>query len=72
MTDNEIRVLKANILGGMDTYIREALGDDDVTEWWNAYGVPDGATEEDLMEYAQLCFKEIAMTFALQIEREED
>ena len=72
MTDNEIRVLKANILGGMDIYIREGLGDDSITEWWNTYGVPDGATEEDLMECAELCFEAIAMTFALQIEREED
>lgn len=72
MTDNEIRVLKANILGGMDTYIREVVGDDDVTEWWNTYGVPDEATEADLMECAEYCFEDIVTTFHYQITRKED
>ena len=72
MTDNEIRVLKANILGGMDTYIREVVGDDDVTEWWNIWGVPDEATETDLMNCAEYYFEDIVTNFHYQITRKED
>jgi len=72
MSENEIRVLKANIIGGMDTYIREVIGDDEITEWWNTYGVPDEATEEDLMECAKFCFEDIVTTFHYQITRKED
>lgn len=49
---NEI-LLKMNLLGGMDTYVREVIGDDDLTDFWNMYGVPDGADEEMLKEIAE-------------------
>ena len=53
MTKNEIQVLRANLLGGMDTYIREVVVDEEYLMSWLAYGVPDEASEEDLMEIAE-------------------
>ena len=47
MNNYEMSILKQNILGGMNSYIRE-LGDEDIWEVWIAYGVPDEATEDDL------------------------
>ena len=48
----ELTLLKMNLLGGMDSYIRE-LGDEDIWEVWIANGVPDGATEDDLRFIAE-------------------
>lgn len=51
--------LRANILGGMDCYIREYIGDnreyigdESIIEYWNIYGVPDNCDEDDLMDFA--------------------
>lgn len=49
MTQNEIKVLRANIVCGMDTYIREVIGDDDITDYWLTYGMPDGSDEDSVM-----------------------
>lgn len=46
-------LLKANILGGMDAYIRDEVGDEDIFMRWLMVGVPDGSTEEDLIEIAE-------------------
>ena len=46
-------LLKANLLGGMDSYIRDVIGDDDITERWLMFGIPDGCDEEELMEIAE-------------------
>lgn len=46
-------VLRANILGGMNEYILECVGDEDIIQKWLADGVPDGADEDDLMEIAE-------------------
>lgn len=51
MSENATQ-LRANILGGMDCYIREYLGDESITEYWNIYGVPDNCDEDDLMDFA--------------------
>ena len=53
MTKNELYVLRANLLGGMDIYIREVVEDEEYLMSWLAYGVPDKASEEDLMEIAE-------------------
>ena len=53
MTKNEIQVLRANLLGGMDTYIREVVEDEEYFMEWLAYGVPDEADEDMLMEIAE-------------------
>lgn len=52
MTKAEMKTLKMNILGGMDTYIRE-LGDEELMEPWLMCGVPDEATEDDLEYIAE-------------------
>jgi hypothetical protein len=52
MTKNEIQVLRANLLGGMDAYVREHLDDENYLMAWLELGVPDGADEEELMEIA--------------------
>lgn len=48
---NETIMLKANIMGGMNEYIRD-LGDEVIWMKWICI-FPDGATEEDLMEMAE-------------------
>ena len=53
MTKNEIQVLRANLLGGMDTYIRQVVGDEEILMYWLEEGVPDDADEDDLMEIAE-------------------
>ena len=53
MMKNEFLTLIANILGGMDDYIRNVLGDDRTTEIWNERGVEDGVDEDTLMEVAE-------------------
>lgn len=49
---NEIKQLKMNLMGGMNAYVLE-LGDEDLLDYWFTYGLPDGATEEMLAEYAE-------------------
>ena len=63
--DYERIVLKANILGGLNSYIL-GLGDEEILEPWLMCGVPDGCTEEELMEIAEdeEEFRRIAKEFA--------
>jgi hypothetical protein len=63
--DYENQILRANILGGMDCYIRD-LGDEDILEPWLMCGVPDGCSEEELMEIAEDVddFRSIVKEFA--------
>lgn len=63
MNKNEELVLKMNLLGGMDTYIRKVVGDEDLIDEWNMYGVPDEASEEDLETCAYVGFAEICAKF---------
>lgn len=53
MSKNEIQVLRANLLGGMDAYVREVVDDEDYFMEWLEMGVPDGADEDTLMEIAR-------------------
>jgi|GEM_PF-5494343 len=66
MTKNEIQVLRANLLGGMDAYVQERLDDENYLEAWLELGVPDGADEEELMEIAEdeKEFKRIVQVFS--------
>ena len=66
MTKNEIQVLRANLLGGMDAYAREMVDDEDYFMEWLELGVPDGADEDMLMEIAgdEEEFNRIATEFA--------
>lgn len=52
MDRTELIQLRANILGGMNSYIIED-GDEDIYDYWFTYGVPDECTEEQLMEIAE-------------------
>ena len=47
-----IIILRAEMLGSMDLYVRETIGDDLLTDIWNCDGVPDGADEIDILEIA--------------------
>lgn len=47
----EALILRANLLGGMDSYIKE-LGDEDLWMKWIALGVPDECDEDTLMSIA--------------------
>lgn len=53
MTKSEFLTLRANLLGGMNDYIRNVIGDDIITEYWNIHGVEDGVDEDILLEYAE-------------------
>ena len=66
MTKNEIQVLRANLLGGMDAYVREVVDDEDYFMEWLMLGVPDGADEDELMEIAgdEDDFNRIARVFS--------
>ena len=52
MTEQEQKVLRMNLLGGMNQYILNCIGDEEVHFSWLALGVPDGADEDDLAEIA--------------------
>ena len=38
---------RIKLLKGMNSYVCNTIGDEDIWETWIAVGVPDGATEED-------------------------
>ena len=63
--DYERIVLRANLLGGMNSYIL-GLGDEEILAPWLMCGVPDSCTEEELMEIAEDDdeFRRIAKEFA--------
>ena len=50
---NETLMLRANLLGGMDSYIRNVVGDEEIWGAWIEVGVPDECDEETLMEIAE-------------------
>lgn len=53
MTKAELYTLRMNILGGMDEYIRNAIDDDAVTEYWNDRGIEEGIDEDILLDCAR-------------------
>lgn len=53
MTQNEIVTLRANLLGGMDTYIRDVVRDEEVLDTWSILGVVNDVDEDDLIEIAK-------------------
>ena len=69
MRENEIKVLKMNLLGGMHDYMMNVVQDEDLQEEWLSLGVPDGADEEDLKEIAEDAqeFAEIIRLFGLLV-----
>lgn len=71
MNTLEELILKMNLLGGMDTYIRHVVGDEDLIDEWNMYGVPDEASEDDLKACASINFAEICAKFGQLINMAE-
>lgn len=65
MNKKQATILRANILGGMNSYVLDEIGDEFTTEIWLQCGVPDGADEEELMEIAESVkeFKRITKLF---------
>ena len=49
--NNEMKILRANIMGGMNEYIKE-IGDDDIWDIWITV-FPDECSEEELIEMAE-------------------
>lgn len=53
MNKLEILAIRGTILREMDIYVRDIIGDEDVTEYWLMVGLPDGYTNDDLFEITQ-------------------
>lgn len=53
MTKDELTLLRANILGGLNEYIKETIISDEQWIFWVTYGLPDECDEETLMEIAE-------------------
>lgn len=51
--EEEVTLLRANLLGGMDTYIREVIGDEYILEHWLEEGIPDDCDQDELMNIAE-------------------
>lgn len=51
--ENEKIYLRKILLDTMDTYIRNIVGDDDITDAWLTLGMPDEYTDKDLTEIAE-------------------
>jgi len=65
MNENEIKVLKMNLLGGMHNYMMHVVQDEELQEEWLAMGVPDEPSEEYLEFIAENPreFAEVAYSF---------
>lgn len=65
-----MKVLKMNILGGMNELVKE-IGDEDILMNWITYGIPDGVTEDDLAEIADddECFADVCEYFAKVVKK---
>ena len=50
---DEKTILRMNLLGGMNSYVLDYVGDETLIDMWLMTGVPDGATEDDLLEMAE-------------------
>lgn len=65
MMVSEFYTLRCNLLGGMNDYIVNVIGDDVVTDIWNERGIEDGVDEDILLDYAKddEAFKQICYLF---------
>ena len=53
VTKEELVAARAEMLCGMNNYILERIGDEEIFEIWFMCGVPDGATMDDILEIAK-------------------
>ena len=49
MTENEKKVLKMNLLGGMHSFMMNCVNNEDLQDEWLTLGVPD-EPDEDILE----------------------
>lgn len=65
---------RISTLQWMDTHIRETIGDDDITDYWDSFGIADGANETDYREIAEDddIFKDVCFAFAICIKMSEE
>ena len=61
---------RLNLLVDMNIYIRDIIGDDDLTHAWDMYGVPDEADIDMMIEIAEdkRLFIEIVEQFSNMID----
>ena len=66
MTNKEKVQLRANIMDGMNEYILNTVEDEMLLEQWFEIGLPDGITEDMLMDYAkdEELFADVVYAFA--------
>jgi hypothetical protein len=67
MNENEIKVLKMNLLGGMHSFMMNGVQDEDLQDEWLTLGVPDEPDEDILESIAEDYeeFSEIVRLFGL-------
>lgn len=54
ITREELVKTRKQLLKEMDTYVRDHIGDDEITcDIWFAIGVPDGADDSDYTDIAE-------------------
>lgn len=52
ITRKEMVETRAKLLREMDDWLYENIYDEDVIDYWLMYGVPDGADDEMLLDFA--------------------
>lgn len=76
MPYDEMIQLRMNMLGGMNSYVLDKIGEETIMDYWRKYGVPDGADEDDLRDIAEddTMWTEICRVFyhCVQVEYEEN
>lgn len=50
---NEIIELRVKILKEMNEYIFDKIGDEDITDYWLLYGMPDDSEDDDFLMVAE-------------------
>ena len=51
MSKSEQTMQRIYFLRQFDEYVRDTIGDDDITEYWLAFGMPDGSADDiDVLE----------------------
>lgn len=50
---NNLALLRTEMLCGMNNYILNEIGDEEITEVWLMGGIPDGSTMDDILEIAE-------------------
>ena len=49
---NEIE-FRVKLMKEFNTYVLETIGDDNVTDYWLTYGIPDEVDEDEYLEIAE-------------------